>query len=157
MIQPLDWGHNVFDGRMVRDMKEAEGLRLKAYQDTEGYWTVGYGHKVSDDKSLDCSAMVITNDEADRMFMEDLKIAREAVLTFGFTGVAGARMNALIELVFNMGLKGLKTFKHMLAAFTSGDYSTAAKELLNSKWAAQVGPTRSARIAALIDSGTYPS
>ncbi len=30
----------------IKALKGSEGLRLKAYQDEKGVWTIGYGHNV---------------------------------------------------------------------------------------------------------------
>ena len=158
-MQPLDWGNQAFDYRLVRDMKLAEGLRLKAYKDTLGFWTVGYGHKLPDaqDGDHEWEGYVITNEQADAWFMEDLKKARTSALGLPhMVGVCGQRVNAIIELVFNMGLTHLLDFRKMWAAWKAQDFETAAKELLDSKWAAQVGPARSRRIAELIMTGCYP-
>ena len=42
-------------------------------------------------------------------------------------------------MAFNMGTNGLLKFKKTLALIESGDYQTASAEMLNSRWAKQVG------------------
>jgi lysozyme len=42
-------------------------------------------------------------------------------------------------MVFNLGIRGFSRFKWMINCLTRGDYECAAEEMLNSKWAAQVG------------------
>ena len=65
------------------------------------------------------------------------------------------RQEALVELTFNLGLNGLLTFKLMLAEMKRKDYINAAKELLDSIWATQVGTSRAINIANRIRTGTY--
>lgn len=45
----------------------------------------------------------------------------------------------LVEMIFNMGLKGVMRFQKMLAAIEKGHFHVAAEEMLDSKWAEQCG------------------
>ena len=65
-----------------------------------------------------------------------------------------ARQFVLVDMAFNMGLAGLKGFKKMLTAVEQGDYQTAAKEMLASKWAAQVG-RRAAELSKIMKKGEW--
>jgi lysozyme len=42
-------------------------------------------------------------------------------------------------MCFNLGLQGLLGFKDMMLAIEAEDYDRAANEMLESKWATQVG------------------
>ena len=42
-------------------------------------------------------------------------------------------------MAFNLGVSGLITFKNTLRLISVGHYYEAAEEMLNSKWARQVG------------------
>ena len=152
---PSDWGNNMFDSRLIEAIKKAEGFKLKAYKDSVGLWTIGYGHLLRDQEQ-DYSGYSITEEEATALLMADLKVARTNVLALSLTGVNGVRIGAIIELMFNMGPHRLAGFHKMWAAWHLNDYATAAKELLDSKWAEQVGPARSERIASMIETGAYP-
>jgi len=66
------------------------------------------------------------------------------------------RQDALINLCFNLGITRLLTFKKALAAMEQGNFELAAEEFLDSKWAKQVGSTRSEDIAYMVSSGRYP-
>ena len=61
----------------------------------------------------------------------------------------------LIELAFNIGVNGLLNFKKMIAALKADNYELAAKEMLDSKWASQVGPKRSNNMADRMRLGRY--
>jgi lysozyme len=55
-------------------------------------------------------------------------------------------------MCFNLGMPRLRQFRNMLAALEAGDFETAAREALDSRWAGQVG-ARAERIAAQIRDG----
>ena len=64
------------------------------------------------------------------------------------------RQDVLISLTFNMGLPRLRGFVNMLAALSDQMWDVAAKELLDSKYALQVG-NRALELAAMIRTGEY--
>ncbi len=45
----------------------------------------------------------------------------------------------LVEMVFNLGINRFKTFRKMIKAVKQGDYVLASREMLDSRWAKQVG------------------
>jgi lysozyme len=55
-------------------------------------------------------------------------------------------------MCFNLGLTRLLGFKKFLAAMEAGDWKTAGVEMLDSKWARQVG-VRSTRLRDLVVEG----
>lgn len=55
-------------------IKSFEGLRLTAYKDPTGIWTIGYGHT-----SNVTPTMKITEDQADAFLQQDLATAEKAV------------------------------------------------------------------------------
>ena len=59
------------------------------------------------------------------------------------------RQHVLIDMAFNMGTQGLLKFKRMLAAIREQDFSRAADEMLDSRWARQV-KSRSDRLAGMM-------
>ena len=128
--------------------KRFEGLRLKPYTCPAGKLTIGYGHNLEDNG--------ITEDIAVRMLDADLKAAeREVQDKFSsFYKLNEARQFVLVDMAFNMGINRLLTFKKMFAALAKGEYPTAAREMLNSKWAVQVG-NRAKTLAEIMKSGVY--
>src|SRR6185312_10955642 len=62
------------------------------------------------------------------------------------------RKAALVNMCFNMGVGGLLTFKNTLQAIQEARYDDAADGMLESRWAAQVGP-RAHRLALQIKTG----
>ena len=49
------------------------------------------------------------------------------------------RQDVIIEMIFNLGLPRFLGFKKMIQALREDDYPQAAIEMLDSKWARQVG------------------
>jgi len=62
-----------------------------------------------------------------------------------FLAFPGEIQHVLLNMMFNMGMTRLAGFKKMLAALDAGDYAEMAVQMMDSKWATQVGP-RSTRL-----------
>ena len=135
--------------RLREQLIKHEGLRLKPYKDTVGKLTVGVGRNLDD--------VGITHDEAMQMLTNDItRVANEVEKAFGwFKSLDTVRQDAILNMVFNVGLPRFLGFKKMLEALRVQRYSVAAKEALDSKWATQVGP-RSKDIAIMLEKGIYP-
>ena len=125
-----------------------EGLKLKPYTDTVGKMTVGVGRNLDDNG--------ISKDEALFMLRNDIEtITGELSNSFPFVdGLCVARQDALINMAFNLGMPRFKKFKRMIAALRDGDFTQAACEMLDSKWAKQVG-NRAIELADIIKTGEY--
>ena len=132
--------------RLSEDVQDAEGWRPKAYQDSVGVWTVGYGTNLQE--------LIIDTTLGARWLAEGLASAeREAERAFPWYGTASPRrQRAIVEMIYNMGLPRLSGFKAMLMACATGLWDVAAAEALDSKWAKQVG-ARSQRIATMLKEG----
>jgi lysozyme len=83
----------------------------------------------------------ITKEEA--LFMLDndiLRVSEELKRTFHwYRHINDVRKMVLIDMCFNLGMPRFKKFKRMIAALERTDYIDAAAEMLDSKWARQVG------------------
>lgn len=110
-----------------------EGVIPKPYTDTEGVLTIGIGRNLQD-KGLrpDEMALMLENDIADA--------ERDARVLFpSFDSLSINRRAVLVNMAFNLGRDRLAGFKNFRAAVEAGDYKRAADEMLDSKWARQVG------------------
>ena len=143
------------DSHLVLDIKKAEGASLKAYKDSLGFWTVGYGHLL--DQAKDWTTYRITKDQAEQYLEEDLTQAQSRCIQLPEWPSLNTlcRQNALVELEFNMNGKWLKFVKARLYIRNSL-WQAAHDALLDSLWAKQVGPTRSNRLANYLLTGQYP-
>ena len=130
------------DGQPMREdrtfakemIKEHEGLKLKVYLDSEGYPTVGYGHKIDADSPEDIRNLEvgdsITNERADQLFEQDFSEHLFAAQQLpGFFDGSKRQQAALIDLTFNMGPNFLDNFPMMSGALEEGDFDEAARQL----------------------------
>jgi lysozyme len=142
------------------DLTQDEGLRLKAYKDSRGIWTIGIGHNLQADPSM--MSMLqhlidvgITMDQARTLFEHDVKTAELGLDLHipWWRKMDDERQDALVNLTFNLGVAKLLTWHHTLAFLQSGNYSGAGTELRGTEpWHSQVG-ARAERIASQIYTG----
>ena len=85
-------------------IKQFEGLRLKAYRDAVGVWTIGYGHTSMAGDPKVKAGMVITEDEAEQILRIDLKKYEDAVKKAlpGYP-LTDNQYAALTSLCYNVG------------------------------------------------------
>lgn len=129
-------------------IREHEGLRLRPYKDTEGYVTIGYG------RCLDKKPLKL--EEAEYLFNNDFNDALLEVKTNipFFENLNYARQIVLIDMCFNLGIKGLLGFKNTLRYVGEGNYEQAAKNMLKSKWAKQV-KGRAVKLSKMMETGEW--
>jgi lysozyme len=85
-------------------LKGFEGLRLKAYQDDAGVWTIGYGHTRGVKEG-----QLITSGQADSLLDQDVEIAEEAILRHVTRSLRQCEHEALVCLIFNIGAGAFAT------------------------------------------------
>jgi len=117
-------------------LKKHEGMRLQAYQDTVGVWTIGVGHTGGVRKDD-----VITLEQADLLLDADIYNAERGARSlfdnwFDFSPV---RQDAVVNLVFNLGKVGLSKFTTFIRCMRAEQYEAASGALVQSKWYGQVG------------------
>jgi len=135
--------------QLIDDLKLDEGWRASVYQDSEGYWTVGYGFMVDARRGGELPR------EVGEYWLKHAVEARWKALVARLPWVEDQPVEvqlALGNLAYQLGVEGLCGFKRMLAALEAGDRETAAKEALDSKWAKQT-PARAQRVSASILGG----
>ena len=118
--------------KLAEQLKQHEGLRLKPYTDTVGKLTLGIGRNLEDKGITEQEALFMLNNDVDYFYSQLNKR-----LTW-FNKLDDARQNVLVNMAFNLGIRGLLTFKMTLSLIEYGDYNNAATEMLNSVWAYQV-------------------
>ena len=106
----------------LRLIKEFEGLRLKAYQDSVGIWTIGYGHTAGV-KEGD----VITEEQATEFLRDDAIFAEQCVSNSIRVPVTQNEFDALVAFTFNVGCGNFRK-STLLAKLNEGDYEAAARE-----------------------------
>jgi len=116
-------------------LKTFEGLRLKPYNDSANYATIGYGHLLhkSPVTSFDIAQWSgFTSAGAEKLLKEDLKTT-EAVVASAFpTGfLKQNQFDALVSFAFNVGGGAFRN-STLYKKARSGDFSGAAGEFM--KW-----------------------
>jgi lysozyme len=108
-------------------IKSHEGLRLKAYQDIVGVWTIGYGHTGSDVTS----GLVWDQDTCDSALRKDLTRFENCVGFLVTIPLNQNQFDALVSFCYNLGCVSLKT-STLLKLLNAGDYAGAEDEFV--KW-----------------------
>ena len=122
-----------------------EGLRLKPYRDTVGKLTIGVGRNLDD--------VGITRAEAFFLLANDIEAVTGQLEKYGWYKLLDpVRQKVIVDMAFNLGMAGLLKFQKMITAIGCMDYGGAADEMLDSRWARQVGK-RAQRLAEMMRTG----
>ncbi len=105
-------------------IKKWEGLRLKAYQDGGGVWTIGYGHT----KTV-TPTMRITAAQAEELLLQDVAWASEAVEQLVTVPLNFDQRSVLVSFVYNIGRTQFST-STLLRVLNKGAYEKAGQQLL---------------------------
>ena len=114
-------------------LKLHEGFRSKPYKDSLGIVTIGYGRNLE--------SRGLTEPEAAYLLGCDVKEAEEYLhkgYDYYYT-LSGQRKAVLLDMMVNLGPTRLRGFRKMHQALAGRDYELASLEMLDSKWARQVG------------------
>lgn len=129
-------------------LKTHEGLRLKPYRCTAGALTIGIG------RNLDANG--ISEDEAILLMRNDLAKCKAQVATLDMPADLGeVRTAVLVNMCFNLGFGGLKSFKNTLSLIRNRRFKEAADAMGQSKWARQVGQ-RAVTLRRMMETGRWP-
>lgn len=155
---PAQAAYSAID-RLAARIKQHESFRRLVYDDktgktiapgtkVQGIATIGYGRNLA--------TRGITQAEGDYLFANDLDICisetRRALPWI--KDLDDARWSVIVEMAYNTGLPTLLKFKRTLASVQAGDYETAAVQMLESRWAEQVGK-RARILAEIMRSGAW--
>lgn len=132
---------------LKKQLNVDEGRKPRVYTDTVGKLTVGVGRNISD--------RAFSEDEIELMLDNDIDlIAGQLDRNLPWwREMNDVRQNVLVNMCF-MGIGKLLGFKNTLAAMKAGQYDVAAKGMLASLWARQVGQ-RAIRLAAMMRTGEF--
>lgn len=125
------------DAKLTQSIKMHETFggkpSLKAYPDSEGVWTAGYGRNLQ--------SMTIMPYVAEEWLVEDIYTAIVAAKKFPEWASldTDARQNAFVEMIYNMGPHRVAGFVDTLAAIRAKDWEAVARDAYDSRWAHQLG------------------
>lgn len=147
---------------LIAELRRDEGERLKSYRDTMGLWTIGVGHLIDPARGADPAPFgrdlrngaSISVDESATLLDRDIdaKMAELDKRLSWWRELSEVRQRVILNMAFNLGVTGLLGFKNTLAFIRQGDYSGAARGMLSSNWAKQVGQ-RANRLAEMMVQG----
>ena len=155
--------------KLIEELIKHEGMVLTVYQDTLGIDTIGIGRNLEDRgitkeelSDLDIPSIDHVYEygitEADAVYLaeNDVQIVEEELVRAHpcVDSLDAVRQLIVIDMAFNMGVPRLNKFKNMWAAIHAEDYPTAAKEMLDSRWASQV-KGRATKLANAMHNGEF--
>jgi len=149
--------------RGVDDLKRHEGYKTKVYKCSAGKDSIGHGYNLEANcQNLSSEVLAsLYQYGIDREFAEVLLIGTlkdvehqlEEALDF-FPDLTEARRDVLCNMGYNLGVPGLLKFKVTLGLLAKGKYVEASIQMLQSKWAKQVG-NRARYLANVMRTGVY--
>ncbi|HGG8805268.1 TPA: lysozyme [Enterobacter hormaechei subsp. hoffmannii] len=110
-------------------IKEFEGCKLTAYQDSVGVWTIGYGWTQPVDGKPIRAGMTIKQETAERLLKTGLVSYEGDVSRLVKVGLTQEQFDALVSFTYNLGARSLST-STLLRKLNAGDYTGAADEFL---------------------------
>lgn len=158
------WDRTKFGGQVVR-----RGSLMVPYQDSEGFWTVGPGFNLEApgaDAALKGAGItdrtaqdIITGkahlsvEESQNLFRYQLDLAsRQALVGFPmFHTFDHKAQEAIVNMVYQMGMTGVQGFSNAIAALNRHDYPGFLEELRDSAWYKRQTPSRAKWVVAQIE------
>jgi len=153
---------------LLDQLVEHEGLELVAYEDSLGIDTIGIGRNL-ENRGLtetelahigkdvsDICEWGITKEDAYYLAENDIKIVEKEVCEAHSCVVEldEIRQRIIIDMAFNMGVPRLNKFKKMWKAIDEENFEEAKIQMLDSRWARQVG-NRAVRLSNAMETGEW--
>ncbi|MNN30269.1 Lysozyme RrrD [compost metagenome] len=104
-------------------IKSFEGLRLQAYQDSVGVWTIGYGATRSVQPG-----MKVSKEQAERMLLSDVKRFEPEVERLITSPLNQNQWDALVSFTYNLGAANLES-SMLRRLLNAGNYVAAAEQI----------------------------
>lgn len=137
---------------LKESIKKNEGFRSHIYKDSLGHPTIGYGFKVSnltiDEIALnDGKIEPMSQDVADEILELKLdKLKKLVLINLPWLGTKPSYIqDVVIEMTYQMGIKGALSFKNTLNLIKNSEYKKAYENGLKSLWAKQT-PNRAKKV-----------
>ena len=124
-------------------LKVDEGVKYEIYKDHLGYPTFGIGHLITenDPEHGEPDGTEISEDRVNEVFETDVaKFVSESKILFpDLDDLPDVAQQVIVNMAFNMGRPRLSKFKNFIAGVNDRDWTRAAEEMMDSRWATQVG------------------
>lgn len=112
-------------------IRQFEGLRLAAYRDAAGVWTIGYGHTAQAGPPAVRAGMEISPGEAEALLRADVEAVATIVRRLVEVPVNDNEFGALVSFAYNVGTGALRG-STLLRRLNDGDRAGAALQF--GKW-----------------------
>lgn len=118
---------------LTEQLMTHEGIRLNPYYCTAGKLTIGVGRNLEAVGISKAEAMFMLENDVIRVMAE-----LDEHLPW-WRDLSQTRRHVLVDMTFNLGIFGLMKFQNTLRAIQDERFADAAVEMLDSRWAEQVG------------------
>ena len=139
---------------LSNSVKLSEGFKNRIYQDTEGFDTIGWGHKVVPGDPFK-PGIEYTEEDLQAVFDKDLRKAiaqmKQLCEQNNIKDLPETAEHVLTEMCFQLGMNGVSKFRNMIKALQEANFIGASYEMLVSKWNKQT-PNRCKKLADLMKS-----
>ena len=120
-----------------------EGCVLTPYRDSVKVLTIGIGRNLERGITRDEALFLLSNDI-------DRSINEIRAKFHWYDLLSDTRKRVIVDMVFNLGIYRFSKFKKTISFIEREEYKEAATEMLDSKWAIQVGE-RAGRLAKMME------
>ena len=147
--------------QLLEMLKRHEGLNLFPYHCSAGALTIGYGHNIDAHPLPGASVQHLVNYGISKVGAHRLlELDVDAVLTqlaqvTEWQALNEVRQAVIADMTYNLGFAGVMKFERMWDAIERQLWTLAAKEMMDSKWARQVG-SRAIRLSTMMTTGRWP-
>lgn len=104
-------------------LKRFEGFSHKAYPDTGGVWTIGYGYTRGVKPG-----MFVTKERALELFLKNVAVFEECINNAVLVELTQNQFDALVSLTYNIGVQAFKT-STLLKILNTGDYKSVPAQI----------------------------
>ena len=128
---------------LMNELMLDEGYKYEIYLDHLGYPTFGVGHLITE-KDEEYGKEVgtpISKERIEKCLQQDIKIVCEELDMNEpwWRNLDNNRQRVVANMCFNLGYPRFSKFKKFIAAMQVSQWEKAAEEMMDSKWATQVG------------------
>ena len=129
--------------KLIQQLKIDEGVKYEVYKDHLGYPTFGIGHLVveGDEEHGQPVGTPVSEDRVNSIFESDVEtyVSESKKVFPNLDELPEEAQQVIVNMCFNMGAPRLSQFKKFIAGVNASDWDTAAVEMMDSRWARQVG------------------
>lgn len=136
--------------KLRKQLEIDEGIVNEIYNDHLGYPTFGIGHLITEDDPEEGLPVgtPVSEERIQQAFESDIEwvLSDCNKLYDNFDSLPEEVQQIIANMMFNLGYPRLSKFKGMKSGVVNEDWDAAADEMLDSRWARQVG-ARAERLA----------